>query len=303
MKYRFKHIVEYAVVRGVGLVSSVLPYRLTLGLGCGMAAFAFYGLRWRRAEAERRIREVFGEQYTTSEITNIAWISQRNLAFNMMETIMASRLDRAWLDRYTECRDSSEILATHVKRGQGAILAVIHMGNWDAAGIAMEQLGIPMLVIARSQKNPLINDYLNRARSLHESVVVDRDDPALMKKVLAWLKEGKVLAILIDLYAKQGGAQVPFLGKQANIGRGIGVIARHSGAPIYPAITIRKGWTNHSWSVCDAIQSDQNLDKKSDSIRMTEACLKFFDQVIREHPEQYFWYNKRWVLDPLEKEK
>jgi len=25
------------------------------------------------------------------------------------------------------------------------------------------------------------------------------------------------------------------------------------------------------------------------------------ESAIREHPEQYFWFNKRWVLDPLDK--
>ncbi len=25
-----------------------------------------------------------------------------------------------------------------------------------------------------------------------------------------------------------------------------------------------------------------------------------FDRAVRERPDQYFWYNKRWVLQPLE---
>jgi KDO2-lipid IV(A) lauroyltransferase len=259
----------------------------------------FHVVRWRRAEAERRIREVFGDQFDDREVRRIAWISLRNLAFNAVEMMMASRLDRAWLAANADCEQTRATLATHVDKGEGAILAVIHMGNWDAAGIGMEQLGIPMLVIARSQKNPLFNAHLNRMRSLHDSVVVDRDDRALMKKVLQWLKAGKVLAILIDLRARQSASKFRFLGKDADLGRGIGVIARHSGAPIYPAITVRKGWTGHAWTLCDPVYPDPDLDAKSDSIRMTEVCLKIYDRVIREHPEQYFWYNKRWVLEPL----
>lgn len=259
MKYQPRHIAEYLLARDLGGLARVLPYRLALALGWGVAAVTFYGVRRRRVEAERRIQDVFGGHFNAAQVRHIAWLSLRNLAFNAVEMIIASRLNRAWLDKYADCQATRDTLLENVRKGEGTILAVIHMGNWDAAGICMEQLGIPMLVIARRQKNSLVNDYLNRIRSLHDSVVVDRDDPALMKKALSWLKDGKVLAILIDLRAKQNASSFPFLGKEAYLGRGIGVIARHSGAPICPAITIRKGWTKHVWTLREPIQADQDL--------------------------------------------
>ena len=42
--------------------------------------------------------------------------------------------------------------------------------------------------------------------------------------------------------------------------------------------------------------------KEADWTRMTQQGMDIFDQAIRKHPDQYFWYNKRWVLDPLEPE-
>jgi len=27
--------------------------------------------------------------------------------------------------------------------------------------------------------------------------------------------------------------------------------------------------------------------------------MRHLDAAIRAHPEQYFWFNKRWVLEPL----
>jgi len=30
---------------------------------------------------------------------------------------------------------------------------------------------------------------------------------------------------------------------------------------------------------------------------MTREIMQVFDRAIRTHPDQYFWYNKRWVLD------
>ena len=40
------------------------------------------------------------------------------------------------------------------------------------------------------------------------------------------------------------------------------------------------------------------MDKKADIERLTAAVVQLMNKVIQEHPEQWFWFNKRWVLDP-----
>jgi lauroyl/myristoyl acyltransferase len=49
------------------------------------------------------------------------------------------------------------------------------------------------------------------------------------------------------------------------------------------------------------VYSDPGLDKAEDCRRITQRVMDIFDAAIRAQPEQYFWYNKRWVLDPLRK--
>jgi lauroyl/myristoyl acyltransferase len=67
-------------------------------------------------------------------------------------------------------------------------------------------------------------------------------------------------------------------------------------------VVLREGWTRHRWRLVDAVYPDPALDKQADWQRMTQAVIDHFDAAIRDHPDQYFWYNKRWVLDPLEPE-
>jgi lauroyl/myristoyl acyltransferase len=45
------------------------------------------------------------------------------------------------------------------------------------------------------------------------------------------------------------------------------------------------------------------MDKDDDIRRMTVSVLKIIEDAIMEQPEQWFWYNKRWVLDPIEETK
>jgi len=64
MKYRVKHVVEYALLRGVvGLVRR-LPYRLALFVGWSIAWPAHFIFRFRVRQARERIRGVFGDRYS-----------------------------------------------------------------------------------------------------------------------------------------------------------------------------------------------------------------------------------------------
>jgi lauroyl/myristoyl acyltransferase len=48
------------------------------------------------------------------------------------------------------------------------------------------------------------------------------------------------------------------------------------------------------------IYPDASLPKSEDIERMTREILGHVDAIIREEPEQWFWFNKRWILDPLD---
>ena len=54
---------------------------------------------------------------------------------------------------------------------------------------------------------------------------------------------------------------------------------------------------NHKITVLDSVIPSPNVDKQSDNIRMMNDLMHIFTKEIDKSPEQYFWYNKRWVLE------
>ena len=297
-KNRPKHIAEYVALRVVGGIVCILPYRAALAVGCGIALVGFHLVRWRRAEAERRIREVF-PAYSARQIRRIAWISFRNLCFSAVETMRLPGLTRAWIESHTDYADVEKIRA--VTNVQGAILVVPHMGSWDMAGVAAHLFGLPEFIIVGRQKNPLVDDFINRMRSVTGIVTIPRDSGALRGAVKR-LKEGRLLTFMTDLRSKTPGVKVRFLGKEANLVAGMGLFARMADIPIIPAVVTRRGWMHHIWKVHDPVWPDKSVDREMDAQRMTQQVIDIYDRAIRAEPDQYFWYNKRWVLDPLEKD-
>jgi KDO2-lipid IV(A) lauroyltransferase len=173
------------------------------------------------------------------------------------------------------------------------------MGNWEYAGVAAHVLGLPHFIIVARQSNPLTDDYLNRMRAVTGIELIWRDTSAL-KRAVRNIREGKVMTFMTDMRSRTPAVSVQFLGKPANVAGGLGAFARMSNVPVFIVVTTRVGWTRHRWQLHGPIHAAPDADKDADAQRMTQHVLNIFDKAIREEPEQYFWYNKRWVLDPLE---
>ena len=120
-----------------------------------------------------------------------------------------------------------------------------------------------------------------------------------MRRVLQFLKDGRMLAILPDVRMRTPGLAIPFLGGTANIGPGMAAFARAAEVPIFPCIVTRQGWARHRVVIHDAIWPDPSLDKNEDVLRMTLQVMAIIETAIRREPGQWFWFNKRWILEPL----
>jgi Kdo2-lipid IVA lauroyltransferase/acyltransferase len=299
MKHRPKHLLEYAALRALAPLIRILPYRGALLLGWLAARVVFAVFRYRVSEAQTRIGRVFGSRFSPPEIRRIAWQSWRNFVFNAVELLRVSKMTRAWICGVFDGRDAIRGVKAHLESGRGGIIASPHMGNWETAAVYCLWNGIPIFHIAAAQKNPLTNQYLDHLRALPGIESISRGAGTL-KRVIRRLKQGHVLAILPDVRMPAEGVMVPFLGGEANVARGMALFARQTNVPIFTFIITRRGWARQKIELQPIIWPDLSLDKEQDIARMTSTVMKSVDKAIHEDPGQWFWFNKRWILDPVE---
>lgn len=295
---RPKHLLEYALLIIAGGLIRILPLRVALGLGWLVAAGMHFVGGFRRGIALDRLQQVFGDRFSKRERRRIAWISWRNLCFNAVEALRFSRLSEAKVKKHPLADVIPPLLDALNQRDNGYIFCTIHMGNWDMGGVTADLLGVPIFSIARRQKNPLTDAYLNKARNAFNMEVI-LNDSKVLKGVIRRIKAGKVLAILPDVRSGTPGPKTTFLNHEANLGAGVALFARQCNCPIYPSVIRRVGWTKHEAVVFDPIHPDPTLDKAEDWQRIMQQLMDIFSEEIAKTPEQYFWYNKRWVLQPV----
>ncbi|MFH0879550.1 MAG: lysophospholipid acyltransferase family protein [Lentisphaerota bacterium] len=294
MTYKISHILEYALLRVLSGVVNLLPHKGALLLGWAAAAISFPLLKSKMRRTQVRIKQVFGARYSDREVREISRRAWRTFMFNMVESMRTPRVTLPWIKKVVDLTDVP-MAFDNMKDGKGLILAVPHMGNWELAGIATQMLGLRLMLIVRRQKNPLLDAYLTRLREYTGVEAFAREGKSFAGLVHK-LKEGKVLAILPDLRAKGNALPVHFMGATASIAGGMALFAREAGVPILPACTIRTSWARHSWKGRPPIYPDYSLDKDADILRMTQYVMTHFDDMIATYPDQYFWFNSRWIL-------
>ena len=294
MGTKIKHFIELLLIFLLSIIFKILPLKISFLLMWGIAYFFHYILRFRRKEALDRIESLYGNQFSNNEIKMIAWKSWRNLCFNILELLRIDRLSEKYIKKINLLSTLDTLKNKY--NGKGVIFATIHMGNWELAGISLNLIGSPVFSIARPQKNTLIDKYLNYKRGKFGLEVLSNEGGAL-QKIIKRIKKNECFLILPDVRNIKSEPNISFLNKRAKLGLGTAAFAKKCDVEIIPFVIRRYGFFNHKITVLDSVIPSPNVDKQSDNIRMMNDLMHIFTKEIDKSPEQYFWYNKRWVLE------
>ena len=300
-----RYFVEYLFIASVGALLRLLPLVLAQSVAWCLAGLGSALMGSRRREAKRRIRLVMGDGMTRREVSDAAWLSFRNTIFNAVDMFRI----RAFTWKAAERRiEDLRVAIGHIRSvlaeagGNGAILALPPCGNWDLAGSAVFLSGIPIFSVAGKQRNPWMNRYINRLREGRGMAVLERGESGgrTYIEMLRRIRRGEVFAILPDSRSRTPALEMPFLGGTANIARGMGLLACQTGAPVIPLVIRRTSWRRFIVDFYPTVWPRKGADRDEEERRITREVLAHFDSAIRATPEQWFWYNKRWVLDPVD---
>ena len=278
-------------------VVNAIPYRLACALARG-AAWMFVRLfGFQRARTYARIKEVFPDK-SPKEIRRIAVFSLANILQNAVEMIRSPRLTKKWITKHV--KDMSvyaDRLQAILAEGKGAVIMVPHAGNWYMAAWAMARYGMPLCAIAARQRNPHINAWMARQYGTIE--VLTRGEAATLHNIRDRIRNGRAFAILPDLRVPNPDVEVPFLNGIANVSHGGALFAVATGAPLIVAMMRRENGL-HTFDHLATLRPNPDApDKKEEACRLTREAMALLDAAVQKTPEQWFWYNKRWLLQPV----
>jgi Kdo2-lipid IVA lauroyltransferase/acyltransferase len=284
---------EYALLRVIEAGVSVLPDRAASRLGEGLGALVRAPFRIRRATVVENLRRAFPDA-DDAWVERIVRETYRHLGRESVAMVRLSALRREEVVERTQV-PGWDAFAAAMDEGRGALLVTGHFGNWEVAAAAVAARGYPIEAVVKRQRNLRVDQRIQEGRRrLGVGTIEMREAPKRIPRALA---RGHAIGIVADQDARAAGVWVPFFGIPTSTFRGPALFALRFGVPVFAAVARRVeegGYVVESQRV--EVPDTGDLDR--DVLHLTAALAAHLEAAIRRHPEQYFWFHKRWKTRP-----
>lgn len=289
---------EVLGLKGAIAVASLLPTSWVTGIGATLVAMVGPWLRQhRRALANLEI--AFPDK-SPAERRAIARAMWANMGRTFAEMLILPRI-AADPDTVTLVDEP------HWRQRMGGtdpvICCTLHMGSWELAVLPINRANRASAGVYRPLGNPLIDRWLVASRSpLYPGGLLgkgDNDDDVrsgqrTARRLIDLARKGGMVCFVCDHYDRRG-EPIPFMGREAKFTLIPAQIARHVGARVFVGACLRIGTTSRFRMEIRELEVPRSEQRTADAQALTTAIFAEFERWIRAHPEQWMWWNTRWV--------
>lgn len=283
------------VVGGLCVVAQ-LPFSLQYRLGHWLGRVAQLIARRRANIADVNLKLCFPE-YSPSERAVLVRKSFESLG------VMALESASLYFGRAQEIIERGRVwgaseLQDAVDEGNGVILIGVHLNSMEAAAAIMHANGFQFSCVTRKQRNP-VADYIaesHRKKRFGIRNVYERQDLGLAARHLRRHRLNLWLAADQDM-GRRSTVWVPFFGVEASTVTTPARILRAFKERV-PAVVLMSQYRDES-GCCVHVKFDRISSLPSDDLcAAAELLNKRIEDVIRDHPEQYYWVHRRFKTLP-----
>jgi KDO2-lipid IV(A) lauroyltransferase len=276
-----------------------LPHSFLMSLGKGLGILYYKFIKKQRQLALRQIRRSL--DISEAEAERTIRDSFINMGRNFLEMLYMPHLSKENFTDYIEI-DHLDRLKAALAEKHGVVILTGHVGNWEWLSAAFTFSGLPVTAIAKPQPNEQYTRVLNDLRATVGVEIFSRGTSELLAAARA-LKKGKILGFLADQDAGRGGAFIDFFGRPAATPMGPAVFSKKFNSPVLPAFILRQPNGRHKVVIGEVMRYEDTGDSDRDLFSITEKMTRILEQIIRENPTQWLWFQKRWNTPPDEKKE
>ena len=242
---------------------------------------------WTNAEPARNLRANLRSAFprcSEREVEDLSKRIFRNFARNLVDYGRFHTITDEALDRLLPFVEHFNILEESVAKGRGVILVTGHIGNWELGALFFGRLGFKINVVTIPEGRERIDSIRGAYRTRQDirTIVVD-GSPFASLEIVAALRRGEIVAMLVDRWDGTDGVPAEFFGADRRFPRGPFILSRATGAPILPAYIVRDG-SAYRGVVDPPFFMEETEDEPG--ARRVSASL---ERMIRACPDQ--WYN------------
>ena len=179
-----------------------------------------------------------------------------------------------------------EILDDALKHNNGVLFVGGHFGAFDKLFYSLANRGYSLCGVAYKQKDSVADMFFKTIRERYMKKQLYKGGSS--KELKGALNNNEILVLLSDQDARDKGKKVNFFDIPSSTPSGAAILHKRMGSPIV-FFTITK--INNEYFVefkkinaSNALSVDQIVQEYTSAL----------EAAIRQRPEQYFWFHKRW---------
>lgn len=284
---------QYRSWQLVTAVLGRLPARLAYFVAVVVGNLAYYlWPRGRRAMLRNYRRVLPGASHR--EIQRVSRRSLVNYCHYLADFMRFHRLTPQAMVANVAGDESFHALDRALERGQGAIIVLMHFGNWDLGAGATAARGYPVTVVAETFRDSRLDEMVVRLRTRLGIKVIkmEKAAPSIMRS----LKRNNLLALLIDRPTPGDGVKVKFFGEEVEVPAGPARLALRTGAAVVTAAFARpRGGHMPVVTLTDFdIRIEPTGNDDEDIRALTQAIMASHEKFVRAYPEQWYMFREMW---------
>ena len=284
----------YLVFRGLWGFAGLLPEPVMRHLGYGTGYLLSFFQRNRLAMAERHQRRILGPQADARRAARRVFGYYGRYYAEVFW--MRPRRRRRVIERSGV--PGASYLLEAAAAPPGVILAVGHLGNWEAAGLKAAALGARVLAVAEALPNERLVRWFVEMRAMMDiDIVLTGRGARVTDALVQRLEEGKVVALLCDRDLKGTGIPVTLFGEETTLPAGPMTLACRTGATVLPVGTYFTEGAGHRFDIRPplSVPTEGTFEERvREGTRRLAAAL---EGLIAVAPEQWHVMVPNWPSD------
>jgi len=260
-----------------------------------LADLGYYALGRNRRLAIQNLSLAYGKTKSPSQIREMAREVFRHgsrSAFELMLYYGRGRI-RDTCELVKE-KEGLEHLDKALGKGKGVVGLCAHLGNFILLGLTLNSLGYRCTTIMRQMRDEQLEEMFTALRNQMQQITIPKFPLSRsVRECLSWLSQGNILPMYIDQRSKTG-AVVDFMGLPTSTATGAAYLALRSGAPVLPMFVLRRDDGFYKLLIGPEVEVVDTGKLKADIHTNTARFAKVVESYIRQHPTQWFWFDRRW---------
>jgi len=278
----------YFILSFLSMFFQFLPRKFALAMGRFLGIFIYYIYPLRKSTALKNLEIAF-PKYDREKKMTILKSCYQHYGMVLVDFFRLPKVKRKKDKIVVNVPSQSVDL---MKGKSGGIILTGHMGNWEYIGPILSIHNIKSAGVALIQKNSQSDRFFNELRISDNMKVIPINSGSEI--MIQHIKDGYYLGLISDQNAGKRGSEALFFNQPVSVPKGAAAFHLKTNTPILLGFCILCKDLRYELSFHEL--DLEGLPKNSDEaiVEINQRFTKVLEDTVREYPEQYFWFHRKW---------